>query len=688
GIIGLAAYGVYWHAASNVDMFSGTQGRGVVMVFLVYLTPMIIGGILVVFMFKPLFSRSPHSERWRSLTRDDQPLLFAFVERICDAVGAAHPSRINLDVQVNASASFRRGWLSFLGNDLVLTIGMPLVAGMSTRQFAGVLAHEFGHFSQGAGMRLTYVIRVISHWFTRVVYERDAWDEKLKDAARSIDLRIGWILYLAMLFIWITRKILWVLMMIGHAVSGLMLRQMEYDADRYEARLAGSDTFETTARQLQMLGLAHHGAMSDLGDFYREGRLADNLPALIMANVDQLPKEAAEHIDKQLETATTGWFDTHPSDKERIASARLEDTDGIFRLKGPASQLFNSFAKHSKYVTFDYYRQVFGDELKREELHPIDELLERQGEEQETFKTLHRYYQAQYSPLRPLSLPQWIIAAPDNPKVCATALKESREKMLAALPKYKRRFKKYDEADSQSIELAQAQALSNAKLRIGRDLFSIDLSSKERVREASSSLRIEKQTLVDGLQRFEAAATRRLYCALQLSKVEKVAARLENAAEWQAEVKRIVTSLQAVNSHIDGLTKLRNDQASMGMLFQNLEGNEENERLIDAIRRRMEAIDNDIRKIRRPLNSVDYPFDHAKGEISIAKFALPDLPDSEVPGEIYEAADALINSIYRLAARLTGRLCVLAEQVETLLGLEPLPEPPEEEKPEETAEDQ
>jgi hypothetical protein len=32
-----------------------------------------------------------------------------------------------------------------------------------------------------------------------------------------------------------------------------------------------------------------------------------------------------------------------------------------------------------------------------------------------------------------------------------------------------------------------------------------------------------------------------------------------------------------------------------------------------------------------------------------------------------------------VAARLTGRLCVLAEQVETLLGLERLPEPPEEE---------
>jgi archaellum component FlaC len=94
-------------------------------------------------------------------------------------------------------------------------------------------------------------------------------------------------------------------------------------------------------------------------------------------------------------------------------------------------------------------------------------------------------------------------------------------------------------------------------------------------------------------------------------------------------VKRILTSLQAVNSHIDSLIKLRNDQASMGMLFQNLEGNEENERLIDAIRRRMEAIDNDIRKIRRPLNAVDYPFDHAKGEISIGKFALSEPPEEE-----------------------------------------------------------
>lgn len=245
GLIVLAGYGIYYHAVNHTGIFEAARGgRSGFFALLIYVAPMVIGGILVAFMIKPLFSRPPRDSRRRSLTREGEPLLFAFVDRVCEAVGSARPKRIDLDCQVNASASFRRGMLSFLGNDLVLTIGMPLVAGLSVQQFGGVLAHEFGHFSQGAGMRLTYVIRSIAFWFQRVVYERDSWDEWLHETARSIDLRIGWILFLAQLFVWITRKILFGLMVIGYAVGGFLLRQMEFDADRYEARLAGSEAFE------------------------------------------------------------------------------------------------------------------------------------------------------------------------------------------------------------------------------------------------------------------------------------------------------------------------------------------------------------------------------------------------------------------------------------------------------------
>jgi hypothetical protein len=70
----------------------------------------------------------------------------------------------------------------------------------------GILAHEFGHFSQGAGMRLTYFTRLIDFWFMRMVYQRDKFDEILARLADSLG-RFGLIFYLLMGLIWISRGV-------------------------------------------------------------------------------------------------------------------------------------------------------------------------------------------------------------------------------------------------------------------------------------------------------------------------------------------------------------------------------------------------------------------------------------------------------------------------------------------------
>ena len=67
---------------------------------------------------------------------------------------------------------------SLFGNDLVLAIGLPLVAGLDLGNSCGVLTHEYGHFSRGAAMRAGYLIRQINAWFFRAVYERDGWDPR------------------------------------------------------------------------------------------------------------------------------------------------------------------------------------------------------------------------------------------------------------------------------------------------------------------------------------------------------------------------------------------------------------------------------------------------------------------------------------------------------------------------------
>jgi hypothetical protein len=89
-----------------------------------------------------------------------------------------------------------------------------------------------------------------------------------------------------------------------------------------------------------------------------------------------------------------------------------------------------------------------------------------------------------------------------------------------------------------------------------------------------------------------------------------------------------------------------------------------------------------IEPIKAPLS---YPYDHAKANISVGEFALAALPDGENPGQIYEAAGSLIESTVQLRARLTGHLCQIAEEIESVLGLKPLPQPADVEETEEVS---
>ena len=638
-VIGLVGYGVYFHVVNNTGLLEMGTGRARLLAVLVYLAPVIIGAILVLFMFKPLLSRPAKQHKPQTLSYDQEPLLFAFVERICEAVRAPKPKRIDVDSQVNASASFRRGFLSMLGNDLVLTIGMPLVAGLNLRQFAGVVAHEFGHFSQGAGMRLTYIIRTISYWFTRVVYERDEWDQKLVEWSENFDFRVSWIIYLARLFVWITRRVLSLLMLIGHVVSGYMLRQMEFDADRHEVRLAGTDVFESTARRMVELNVASQGAYSDLGGFYREGRLVDNLPKLIVHNVSQFTPDTYARINQFVDESVTGPFDTHPSDQARIAEARRENASGIFHLEEPASILLRNFDEVTQSVTWEYYSQIFGEGLQREDIHPISELLERQEQEKETYEALNRYFQATFRSDRSLRFPTWQLEPSSDSDKLEDQLKKSRESMVHEVQKYGETYSSYESA-------------------AGKD----------------------KAKFVAELERFEKIAGQRLFAGLGLLYTPQITSKIEDVTELRQECKRHLTTLNLVNDQVDPITELGQANVILGGMINRLSEGEQNEDLTISIQSQMDLTSRLILTIHDQLNSIDYPFDHAKGRISIGEFALAKLPDGENPVEIYQAADALVDSVTMLRARLLGRLCIFAEQVESALGLELLPEPVEEEE--------
>ncbi|MEN6452519.1 MAG: M48 family metalloprotease [Thermoguttaceae bacterium] len=677
GVICLVAWAMYLHATHDTWIMTASRNPRIeLMAVIIYLGPLVAGGIAIVFMVKPFFARPADAGRRRSLTRSGEPLLFALVDRICDTVGSPRPKRIDVDCQVNASASLRRGiWSIFAGNDLVLTIGLPLAAAMNAEQFVGVLAHEFGHFSQGVAMRMTFLIRAISFWFTRVVYERDEWDVQLVVWCNKLDLRIGAVLWLARAMVWCTRRILWVLMMVGHAVGGYMLRQMEFDADHCEMRLCGSAVFEQSQRLLPALGIACQGALSTLAEYRREGRLGDNLPRLASENVARMTSDVRQEIDKLIEKSKTGLFDTHPSDRDRILAARRENAPGVFHAEQPAAAIFVHFDELCRNVTWDYYRGLFGPNLKPSDMHPIDELLARQSGDAEGQKALARYFQGTFTALRvPLLSAKPLNQDEIDPKKMVLGLRQAREKMLELAGSARDTLKRYDQQDTQLRDTFQAAAMFEAGIRFKPDMFSIRPANTNEANELAATLRMRQQDLGCQLDEFEKVVGRRLGAALALLSIPKVARQIEDGPARLAEAKRSLPVIGLFRSVLPQILELRDARAAMMTLLAQIEKNQKNEWLPRTIGKRMTTMAEQIRGLSERLSTYRYPLEHGRGDVSVAEYAADRAPlADDLPG-IVEVSGQMLENLASLFVRMFSRLILTAEAVESLAGLPPLPE--------------
>ncbi|MHC4066128.1 MAG: M48 family metallopeptidase, partial [Planctomycetota bacterium] len=671
GLIAGVGYGIYYHATENITIVEGAGGiRGRL---LVYIAPLVIGPVALLFMVKPLFARQARKEKRLSLVRNNEPVLFTFVDRLCEAVGAPKPRRIDVDCDINASAAFRRGWLSMFGRDLALTIGVPLAAGLTLRQLAGVLAHEFGHFTQGVAMRLTYVIHGVDAWFARGVYERDTWDEKLVELSENEGSRLGLIFLLARLCVWLARRILWVLMMIGHVIGCVMMRQMEYDADRYETQLAGSRAFEETARRLRVLVVASEAVQSDLAESWKDGRLPDNFPAVLMAKVDQVPKAAYRKTVESVDQSRTGLFDTHPSDAARIRRARRARADGVFRAEGPASLLFRDFEGLSKAVTLSYYQDLVGPRFSRQNLISTDALAQRQEQIQRGTSAAERYFRGSLTLIRPLRIDPYSQVSHLPPKECLAKLKQARQALAKSLPVIHKAYKGYVKADERMTEALVARTLLRGKLKIDPKGFHLPSATVDAARQALERAKEVKRNLAPELTTVESVVRLRLECALALLKVDQVARRIKDAERLLSRSQELLEVLNRVHEVSTIMTELRKEQPALHALVTMIVELGPDEDLVARAREMMVSQHEHLAEVRRLLTDHRYPFEHADGSISLARYALGTFPARDDVSGTLAVVEGLWDNMESAYIRVMGELARIAERVEAAVGLKPQP---------------
>jgi Zn-dependent protease with chaperone function len=668
GVIGVVVYLLKLHIESAGAWLSSVSGQ---LWLLAFVAPIMIGGIGILFMIKPLFARQPAVAKPIDLDPCDESALFDFVREICGIVGAPVPSEIHVDCAVNASAALRRGFRSFLGGDLVLTIGLPLAAGLNLRQFAAVLAHEFGHFSQGTAMRLTYVIRVVNRWFARVVYERDAWDVKLEQWSHKTDIRIATLLLLSRVFVWLTRRILWVLMMAGHIISCLMMRQMEYDADRYEARVSGSDCFASTTLRFQQLNLAARKAFQLIGQSFNEGQLAEDLPRLIEHQADQIPTEVLTKIHEHVRLNRTGALDTHPADGDRIESARREAAAGVFRLERPATVVFGDFDRLSRRVTMEYYRQVLQDRAEHVSIVSNATLLEGSARIEVTRESLERFFLVPVLALRSLGMPA-VIEPVNTWKSAYDGLTRSRKLMIGSQQESREAVDRLGTAEQHRRQANLAKAMLCSRLKINVEEFNLTQPTADAAEALLSTAEEEMLQPQERVEEYVKAARCRLVSSLQLMRHPSVVERVENVDRLAAETAVQLTALASLEVVFDAFQALRDSVIEQSRLFEHLEDWETNAALRGRILGLTVEMRGHLLTFRKSLTHA-YPFDHGQGSLTIHAYLLPDeIVDPEMVVPHCEQMRNLVERFDELYVRLCGTLTLAAEKIEGALGLKPI----------------
>src|SRR5690606_8302462 len=237
-------------------------------------------------------------------------------------------------------------------------------------QFAAVLAHELGHFRQGTAMRVVHLIRSVNQWFARAADKEFAWERRVSGNGYRMDP----ILYGAGRCAGLgTAASRWILKMharAGQAASCLLLRQMERDADLAAIRLAGGENFAGMVLEAKIIGSAWELANRSLGMALREGRLADDLPALVAAHMRVFIPEVRRTMERSLLGERPAPLDAAPCLANRLLGPRRFASRGVFHSARPAHSLFGDFQALSRPATIEFYRRDLGEDFHPSRLMP------------------------------------------------------------------------------------------------------------------------------------------------------------------------------------------------------------------------------------------------------------------------------------------------------------------------------
>ena len=363
GLIVLSVWALVWYFTSGHGLlFGGIEWHGKFLLFLgisSWVVPAVAGSVLILFLLYPLWPQGKAPKPY-VLDRKKHARFYKLIEKMTTSIGVPAPQFIEVIPDMNAAAGPVHGMASLAKGELKLIIGMSLVMGTSVQQFMGVLAHEFGHFSQRSSMMAYIWINTVNHWLWQCGYGQDAWTERLERWQEQFENEIAQVsLFVTEWLLQLVRLLFQNLYKLNVRLTHPMSQQMEFDADLYEARVVGSAQFRAGTLALRRMGHAWSlASRTTFQGLHEQDKMLRNLPAAAREIAGGFSPVLMKKIEDDLQVEETRYWDTHPADLERIANAENAGESGILHCELPASVLFSEVEKLCETATLNWYLKL------------------------------------------------------------------------------------------------------------------------------------------------------------------------------------------------------------------------------------------------------------------------------------------------------------------------------------------
>ena len=291
-----------------------------------------VGLLTLFFLIKFMFtSNKADLSGFTEITRDEEPGIFALIDSVVEKGGTDFPKKVYISHEVNASVFYDSGfWSMFLPVRKNLHIGMGLMNTVTVDELKGIIAHEFGHFSQRSMKVGSYVYNV-NYIIHNMLYQNEGYTNVVSKLA-NIHVAMSLPILAGMRIVYGIQLTLQQVYKVVNISYMALSREMEFHADEVAAHIAGPQTLITSLVRMELANKSLNEIYSFYGNRASQNLKPQNIfPKQFFAMSvlakefdlpfkDGLPIVTHEHesrFNKSKIEIGTQWM-SHPSNKDRI----------------------------------------------------------------------------------------------------------------------------------------------------------------------------------------------------------------------------------------------------------------------------------------------------------------------------------------------------------------------------------